>query len=182
MVEKPHTSSGCEWAGVGVESTTLLFPGEVLPPSPSPASTDPMWHQPLSCQLCSINRVKAQHTHTYTHTLTTYEDPAIPNALLVCSGQLCLCQSLVPTAEVTLPKREREQTALMRPHGGLEVHVHMSVSVCLWMYVCKCYSRGAVLVWCTLLSWSTMCVLSHLKVFPLRPFPSHCLCKSVCFF
>jgi len=36
-------SSESKGEGGGVESTTLLIPGGILPPSP-PASTDPMWH------------------------------------------------------------------------------------------------------------------------------------------
>lgn len=118
-------------------------------------------HSPANCAALTGSK---QHTHTH----TTYQDPAIPSTLLVCSGQLCLCQSLVPAAKVTLPKREREHTALMRPHGGLEVYVHMSV----WVHVCMHNSRSVGPEWSTLLSWSTMCmtVFSLLKVFSLQPF------------
>ena len=147
----------------GVESTDLVFPGEGLPPSSSSASTDPMWHQPLSCQLCSINRVKVtlSPTHTYTHKEThTHTQPLIKTQLFpvhcwLCSGQLCLCPSLVPAAEVTLPKMDREDTALMRPRGGFEVWAH----VCVCERMCACITAG-VLIWNdpALLSSSTTCL------------------------
>ena len=163
----------------------VSLPGEVLSPSPSqhPLIQCDISHSPANCAALTGSK---HHTHTHnlkhthTHTHTTYQDPAIPSTLLVCSGQLCLCQSVVPAAEVTLPKTERAQTALMRPHGGLEVYVHMSV----WAHVCIHNGRSASPEWSSRPSWSTMCVwqsFSLLKVFSLQPFPSHRLSKSHCF-
>lgn len=171
------------WVDVRLEvskAPSLHIPGEFLPPSLSPASTDPMWHQPLSCQLCSINRVKAPHTHTYTQ--TTYQDPAIPSALLVCSGQLCLCQSLVPAAEVTLPKREREQAFLNEALWWLRGACAHGVCECM----CTCITARDC--WCGMIHPSIMIYhvcpwqsFSLLKDFPLQPFPSHRLSKFQCF-
>lgn len=131
-------------------------------------------HSPANC--AALTGSKHTHTHAYTHHLSR---PSHSQCTVGVFRPIMPVSVFGPHGRGDIAKEgEREQTALMRPHGGLEVH--MSV----WAHVCMHNSGSAGLEWSTLLSWSTMCVWQSFPISGSSPSSHFHLAaspKSLCF-
>ena len=128
-------------------------------------------HSPANCAVLTGSKY---HIHTQTH--TTYRDPAIPSALLVCSGQLCLCPFFGPCSRGDIAKEGQRADLLNEASWWLR---GVCACECKCECMCACLPAGG-LVWNDLPFYHHLPCVYH-SFFHLQPFSSRCLSKSQCF-